>query len=125
MPIFDRTEAATWLNESQLRGQEKALKLIHSAFLSREELLAAHTFWLAFICWQKGYRAWCGLDFLAVSPGSQSRIICMAPRVSEKNVRQDMGCPSPTLPSSRAQGTQDSRRTLKQRNKKSQTYLQK
>lgn len=84
MPIFNRTETSTWLNESQLHGQEKALRTIWLCGLFQGGGLAAHTFWLVFICWQIGCRAWCGLDFVSVSPGSQRGTICMVPKAPER-----------------------------------------
>jgi hypothetical protein len=98
MPIFDRTEASTWLNESQLCSQEKALKMICLCCFSREEG------WLALICWQIGCRAWCGLDFFAVSLGSQRGTVCMVLRASERLWARVWGVLLPPCP---AQGTGD------------------
>lgn len=55
------------------------------------------------ICWQIGCRAWCGLDFLAVSPGSQRGTVCKVPRASKRLWARVWG----VLPPCPAQGTGD------------------
>lgn len=81
--IFVKLETSTWLNEPQIRGQEKALNITLLCFLSR----GGRSYYHILRCWQKGHRAWCSLECIVVStrPTEMNRLN------GTKDIRKDMG----------------------------------